>query len=314
LDSDAGKHGHDGDQMVRQFRDFLRRRGLKSTRQRDLIVSEFGQVRGHVSVDELLQRVRSADSGVGTPTVYRTLKLLIEAGLAGARNFGEGFARYEPLSEDHHDHLICESCGRIVEFHDDELEERQSAVAMELGFRVTHHRHELFGICPSCQQSGVQASDMGGDASAQRVPGDDLPEAFRRHLGRQRLRVTRQRLVIVSTFARVEDHVSVDDLLERVKKEDPTVGYATVYRTLKLLVDAGLASARQFGDGFTRFEPRPEEHHDHLVDEDAGTVHEFHDDRIEQKQEEIATQHGFQLTRHRHDVFGVPLAPERGKG
>ena len=143
--------------MVRKFRDYLRRKGLKSTRQRDLIVESFAQVRGHVSVEELLQSVRSADSGVGTPTVYRTLKLLVEAGLAGARNFGEGFARYEPLGEDHHDHLICESCGRIVEFHADELETRQDEVAAGLGYRVTHHRHELFGICPSCQASGVDA-------------------------------------------------------------------------------------------------------------------------------------------------------------
>lgn len=300
--------------MVRQFRDFLRRRGLKSTRQRDLIVSEFAQVRGHVSVEELLRSVRSVDPGVGTPTVYRTLKLLVEAGFAGARNFGEGFARYEPLGEDHHDHLICESCGRIVEFHDEELEKRQDEVAADLGFRVTHHRHELFGICSSCQQSGVDATSVAGGSSTTRVEGDDLPEAFRRHLGRQRLRVTRQRMTIVSIFSRVEDHVSVDDLLERVKREDPTVGYATVYRTLKLLADAGLASARQFGDGFTRFEPRPEEHHDHLVDEDSGKVLEFHDARIEERQLEIAREHGFELTRHRHDVFGVPLSPGRGRG
>jgi Fur family ferric uptake transcriptional regulator len=313
LGSDAAKNQQADEKLVRQFREFLRRQGLKATRQRDLIVSEFAKVHGHVSVEELLQRVRSVDSGVGTPTVYRTLKLLVDAGLAGARNFGEGFARYEPLGEDHHDHLICESCGRIVEFHDDELEDRQAQIAADLGFRVTHHRHELFGVCPSCQKDGVRAEDMGGESGAVRVAGYDLPEAFRRHLGRQRLRVTRQRLIIVSTFSRVKDHVSVDDLLERVKREDATVGYATVYRTLKLLVDAGLASARQFGDGFTRFEPRPEEHHDHLVDEEAGTVHEFHDERIERMQEEIAAHHGFQLTRHRHDVFGVPLAPGRGR-
>ena len=71
--------------------------------------------------------------------------------------------------------------------------------------------------------------------------------------------------------------------------------------------------AYQFGDGFTRFEPRPEEHHDHLVDEDAGTVLEFHDERIEEIQEEVARQHGFELTRHRHDVFGVPLSPGKGR-
>jgi Fur family ferric uptake transcriptional regulator len=300
--------------LARQFREFLRRKGLKSTRQRDLIVSEFAQIRGHVSVEELMQRVRKIDAGVGTPTVYRTLKLLVDAGLAGARNFGEGFARYEPLGEDHHDHLICESCGRIVEFHDERIEQRQEEVAARLGYRVTHHRHELFGICQSCRQSGVSPNAAGLSVPDPRGAGDDLPDAFRHHLGRQRLRVTRQRMAIVAIFARVEDHVSVDDLLERVRREDPTVGYATVYRTLKLLVDAGLASARQFGDGFTRFEPRPEEHHDHLVDEEAGTVHEFHDEQIEARQEEIAREHGFELTRHRHDVFGVPLAPGKASG
>lgn len=313
MSPDDARQNAASQQMMQQFRNFLRREGLKSTRQRDLIVSEFAQVRGHVSVEELLQRVRANDSGVGTPTVYRTLKLLVDAGLAGARNFGEGFARYEPLGEDHHDHLICESCGRIVEFHDERLERRQEEVAASLGYRITHHRHELFGVCASCRQSGVRAADISVPDGQMESPGDDLPEAFRRHLGRQRLRVTRQRMTIVSIFSRVEDHVSVDDLLERVKEEDPTVGYATVYRTLKLLVDAGLASARQFGDGFTRFEPRPEEHHDHLVDEEAGTVHEFHDERIEEIQEEIARQHGFELTRHRHDVFGVPLSPGKGR-
>jgi Fur family ferric uptake transcriptional regulator len=300
--------------FARKFRDFLRRKGLKSTRQRDLIALEFSKVRGHVSVEELLQRVRAQDPGVGTPTVYRALKLLVDAGLAGARNFGEGFARYEPLGEDHHDHLICESCGRIVEFHDAEIEERQEVVAAELGYRVTHHRHELFGICENCRDSGVRPDSVGANAPDPRGPGEDLPDSFRKHLGRQRMRVTNQRMMIVDVFSRVEDHVSVDDLLERVRRADPTVGYATVYRTLKLLVDAGLASARQFGDGFTRFEPRPEEHHDHLVDEEAGTVHEFHDERIEKRQEEIALDHGFVLTRHRHDVFGVPLRSGKGRG
>ena len=120
-------------------------------------------------------------------------------------------------------------------------------------------------------------------------------------------------MAIVEIFSKVEDHVSVDDLLARVKQEDSSVGYATVYRTLKLLVDAGLAADRQFGDGFTRFEPRPEEHHDHFVDEGTGKVLEFHDPRIEARQEEIAREAGFRLTRHRHDLFGIQLATT-GKG
>jgi Fur family ferric uptake transcriptional regulator len=309
LNPEASKTNRSGDEFLAAFRAYLRREGLKSTRQRDLIVREFGCVSGHVSVEELLLRVRAIDSRLGYATVYRTLKLMVDGGLAGIRNFGEGFARYEPLGEDHHDHLICESCGRIVEFHDEGLESRQDRIASDLGYRVTHHRHELFGICANCGRYDVDPEGLSSPSPNPKIPGTDLPDAFRRCLGRQGLRVTRQRMAIVETFSKVEDHVSVDDLLARVKLEDASVGYATVYRALKLLVDAGLASDRQFGDGFTRFEPRPEEHHDHFVDEETGKVLEFHDSLIEARQEEIAREHGFRLTRHRHDLFGVPLVP-----
>jgi len=309
----ASNTSRSGDEFLVAFRSYLRREGLKSTRQRDLIVHEFAGASGHVSVEELLRRVRAIDPGLGYATVYRTLKLLVDAGLAGVRDFGEGFARFESLGEDHHDHLICENCGRIVEFHDEELERRQDQVAADLGYRVTHHRHELFGICGNCLRAGVDPEAVSSSSPNPGIPGAALPAAFRRHLGRQRLRVTRQRMAIVETFSKVEDHVSVDDLLARVRQEDSSVGYATVYRTLKLLVDAGLAADRQFGDGFTRFEPRPQEHHDHFVDEKTGKVLEFHDPRIEARQEEIAREHGFRLTRHRHDLFGLPLAAA-GKG
>lgn len=303
--------GNDKD-IVEEFRDFLRRAGLKSTRQRDLIAEEFGRVRGHVSVDELLHRVRGLDPGLGYATVYRTLKLLVDAGLAGSRNFGEGFARFEPVGEDHHDHLICESCGRIVEFHDARLEKRQEEVVAALGYRLTHHRHELFGICPECLQKGVDPKEAGSMVPRPDGSTKDMPELLRRHLARQGMRVTRQRNLIVETFAAITDHVSVDDLLERVRVQDPTIGYATIYRTLKLLVEAGLAAPRHFGDGFTRFEPRVEAHHDHFVDVENDRVLEFHDEEIETRQVDIAAAYGFQLTRHRHDLFGVPVGTGKG--
>ena len=313
MSEDAANSPANGGELVSAFRKFLRREGLKSTRQRELIVEEFATVHGHISVEELLQRVRERDGGIGYATVYRTLKLLVDAHLAGARNFGEGFARYEPLGEDHHDHLICENCGRIVEFHDEVLERRQDRVAGDLGYRVTHHRHELFGICPGCRGSGVDPADERFTRPDPQLSTADIPDGFRRYLGRRGMRVTRQRMLIVEVFSTVEDHVSVDDLLERVRREDASIGYATVYRALRLLVEAGLAAVREFGDGFTRFEPRPEEHHDHFVDEESGRVLEFHDAEIERRQEEVAREHGFVLTRHRHDLFGVPLARGRGR-
>lgn len=294
--------------MLRAFREYLGRAGMKTTRQRELIASAFATVETHVTVDELLVIVRKLDPAVGYATVYRTLKLLVDAGLASLLNFGEGFARYEPFDEAHHEHLICEVCGRIEEFHDEFIEARQEVVARQLGYRLTHHRHDLFGVCASC------LAERGNDVIRQvtRSPGlpsgaERLPEAFRRYLVHEGLKSTRQRDLITELFATVEEHVSVEDLLDVVKQHDASIGYATVYRTLKLLVDSGLAACRHFGDGFTRFEPRSTEHHDHLIDESTGEVIEFSDEQIEQRQVELAQEHGFRLTRHRHDLFGLRL-------
>ena len=297
-----------GEKMLRAFRDYLGREGMKVTRQRELITTRFARVEEHVSVDELLLLVRQSDASIGYATVYRTLKLLVDAGLATLHNFGEGFARYEPHDEDHHEHLICEVCGRIEEFHDSFIENRQEEVVAGLGYRITHHRHDLFGVCPQCLEE--KGEDVVEEVSREPAPeggSADLAAAFRRYLEREGLKSTRQRDLITELFADVDEHVSVEDLLEVVKERDATIGYATVYRTLKLLVDSGLAACRHFGDGFTRFEPRSQEHHDHFIDERSGRVIEFHDEAIERRQEEVAREHGYRLTRHRHDLFGVPL-------
>ncbi len=132
----------------------MARRGLRPSRQRDLIVEVFLRAEGHVSVDELWQRVRAADPRVAQATVYRAMRLLVEAGLAIARQFGDGQARYEviDLRRAHHDHLICTQCGAIVEFVDERIESLQEEVAERHQFTVTRHRLELYGRCPACRR------------------------------------------------------------------------------------------------------------------------------------------------------------------
>jgi Fur family ferric uptake transcriptional regulator len=128
-------------------------RGLKSTRQRSLIVDTFFELGGHVTVEDLWSRVRQQDARVSVATVYRTMKLLSECGLAAARNFGDGQTRYEPAAgRHHHDHLICTRCGTIVEFENDRIEQLQDLVAKKHGFRVTSHKMELYGLCRDCQR------------------------------------------------------------------------------------------------------------------------------------------------------------------
>jgi Fur family ferric uptake transcriptional regulator len=134
---------------------FLAEHGLKSTRQRSTIVETFLAVEGHISVEELLARVRGEDPRISQATVYRTMKLLTEAGLAHARQFGEGQTRYEPAEgREHHDHLICTSCGAIVEFENERIERLQHDEARRHGFVLHHHKMELYGLCRSCAGEG----------------------------------------------------------------------------------------------------------------------------------------------------------------
>lgn len=132
---------------------FMADRGLKSTRQRNLIIDTFFGLDGHLSVEDVWAKVRALDQRVSVATVYRTMKLLHESGLAHARNFGDGQTRYEPaVGREHHDHLICTRCGAIIEFENDQIERLQDAVARRHGFKVTSHKMELYGLCKSCQR------------------------------------------------------------------------------------------------------------------------------------------------------------------
>jgi Fur family transcriptional regulator, ferric uptake regulator len=135
----------------------LSQRGLKSTRQRSTIVNTFFAQTGHLSVDDLLRKVRVKNPRVSAATVYRTMKLLGECGLAHARQFGDGQTRWEVAGDrHHHDHLICTRCGTIVEFENDQIEHLQDLVARHHGFTVTHHKMELYGLCRDCQRQQKQ--------------------------------------------------------------------------------------------------------------------------------------------------------------
>jgi Fur family ferric uptake transcriptional regulator len=140
---------------MQRFAEFLAGRDLRLTEQRRLIAEVFFRAVGHPSAEEITREVKSANAGIGFATVYRTLKLLTEAGLAKGMSIGDGFARYEtPSQRGHHDHLICRGCGRIVEFENDQIESLQEKVARQHGFTVTDHKMELYGLCGACRAGG----------------------------------------------------------------------------------------------------------------------------------------------------------------
>jgi Fur family ferric uptake transcriptional regulator len=130
----------------------LAARGLKSTHQRDYIASTFFKTNTHISLEELLSKVRKKNPRVGYATVYRTMKLLTECGLAVARHFGDGQTRYENLPKGgHHDHIICINCPKIVEFQCPQIEELQKEMAKKFGFKMLNHKLELYGYCKDCK-------------------------------------------------------------------------------------------------------------------------------------------------------------------
>ena len=139
---------------LRAMNERLSSMGMRPTPQRTLIARVFFSTQGHVDVDQLIRDVRKKDSGIGSATVYRTMRLLAQLGLASERHFGDGRAVYEPAARrHHHDHMICEQCSSIIEFENEEIERLQEATAEKSGFKITRHRLELYGICKSCQES-----------------------------------------------------------------------------------------------------------------------------------------------------------------
>ena len=131
---------------------YLEDHSLKHTKQRDAILDAFLDATGHITSDDVYQSVRVEHPTIGHTTVYRTLKLLCEAGLATERHFEDGVARYE-IEHEHHDHLVCLRCGKIVEFECQMIENSQNEIAERYGFRLLRHRHELYGHCSDCQDS-----------------------------------------------------------------------------------------------------------------------------------------------------------------
>lgn len=135
----------------------IQKRGLKRTSQRDLILDVFLRTEEHLSNEDLYRLVQKEDPGVGQTTVYRTLKLLTEAGLAREVRFGDGRTHYEHnYKHQHHDHMICSECGKIIEFFSAELEALQDAMAAKHEFEITQHLLRIIGICADCRKAKQQ--------------------------------------------------------------------------------------------------------------------------------------------------------------
>ncbi|HEV2802684.1 MAG TPA: Fur family transcriptional regulator [Pyrinomonadaceae bacterium] len=152
------------------FHRHIQRAGLKRTAQRDLILEVFLRTEEHLSSEDLYRLVQKEDPEIGQTTVYRTLKLLTEAGLAREVRFGDGRTRYEHnYKHPHHDHLICTDCGKTIEFYSEELEAIQESIAAKHGFESTHHTLRMFGTCSDCRDNSSGRAKKEESAAEPRV-------------------------------------------------------------------------------------------------------------------------------------------------
>lgn len=152
----------DGGALLERFRRYLRDHSLPVTSQREAVAETVFFGDAHLSVGDIERALRARGVRIGKATVYRTLDVLLQAGLIQEHEFGEGFKRYEPLAaECQHEHLICISCGKVVEFSSERLERMKALIAEEYGFRPHHHRLEIYGVCGECQRRDVVTLQSG---------------------------------------------------------------------------------------------------------------------------------------------------------
>jgi Fur family transcriptional regulator, ferric uptake regulator len=162
------------------FRKYLERRGLKLTAERQALFEELFARHEHLEADELLVRLRGKHKKISRATIYRTLDLLVDSGIVGRVRVGEIGYRYERLrAGEHHDHLICNECGRVIEFYEPRIESLQDVVCERYGFLALSHSHQLRGICRSCRprvtrrEPGRDAEALGRRGSLRSVPARD---------------------------------------------------------------------------------------------------------------------------------------------
>lgn len=146
--------------MMREAEDILHRHlkrvGLKQTAQRDNILRIFLETREHLSTDELHRLVKNKDPRIGYTTVYRTLKLLADCGLASEVAFHDGIARYEhQYNRRSHHHMVCTECGGSVEFFSPEVDRLEKEIGRKHRYLTTRHTFQIYGVCGACRKKGA---------------------------------------------------------------------------------------------------------------------------------------------------------------
>jgi Fur family ferric uptake transcriptional regulator len=144
------------------FAEFLKKKGYRSTPERAMVLSEIYASAGHFDADEIFIRMKQKGSNISRATVYNTLELLVECNLVSQNSFGHKHLHYERIyGYEHHDHIICEDCGKVFEFTNPKIEEQQQAVCAKMGFEIERHTLQIFARCtkPNCENKSANRRD-----------------------------------------------------------------------------------------------------------------------------------------------------------
>ncbi len=142
------------EEVIEELKKIVKQKGLKYTEQREIVLNILINATDHLSAEEVYNEIKNQykESNIGIATVYRALSFLEEVDLITSITFGTDGKKYESNAKSHHDHLICTSCGKIVEFLDDEIEKRQDRIAKKNKFKITSHSMQLYGTCETCSK------------------------------------------------------------------------------------------------------------------------------------------------------------------
>ncbi|MDY0052707.1 MAG: Fur family transcriptional regulator [Aliarcobacter sp.] len=142
------------EEIIDELKKIVKQKGLKYTEQREIVLSVLLKAQDHLTAEEVYNEIKKEyqESNIGIATVYRALSFLEDVDLIASIAFGTDGKKYESNAKSHHDHLICTSCGKIIEFFDDEIEKRQDKIAKKNKFKITSHSMQLYGTCETCQE------------------------------------------------------------------------------------------------------------------------------------------------------------------
>jgi len=139
--------------IINELKTIIKKKGMKYTEQRAIILQILVNLDDHLNAEEIHSIIQKEypNQNIGIATIYRTLNFLEEVNLISSISFGSDGKKYEGNQKEHHDHLICTSCGKIVEFLDDDIEKKQEDIASKNGFTITDHSMQIYGLCKDCQ-------------------------------------------------------------------------------------------------------------------------------------------------------------------